>query len=132
MPPLSGTIKTYIKWIGALLLLSFLIIIYKRYSPIDSSWFPKCPFRSLTGLQCPGCGSQRAIHDLLNLDILGAFRENALMVVSIPYIVTAFIFESIHHPTSKLLKWRKALFGVKAIYLIFVLVIGFWILRNLL
>jgi hypothetical protein len=54
------------------------------------------------------------------------------MVVSIPYIVTAFIFESIHHHTSKLLKWRKALFGVKAIYLIFVLVIGFWILRNLL
>ncbi|WP_225974845.1 DUF2752 domain-containing protein [Arachidicoccus ginsenosidivorans] len=67
---------------------------------MDSSWFPKCPFRSLTGLQCPGCGSQRAIHDLLNLDILGAFRENALMVVSIPYIVTAFIL----NPSTTLLQ----------------------------
>ena len=42
--------------------------------------FPKCLFFSLTGLQCPGCGSQRALHSLLHLDLVAALRYNAYMV----------------------------------------------------
>lgn len=37
-----------------------------------------CPFHAVTGLLCPGCGSLRALHDLLNMRISAAFRHNAL------------------------------------------------------
>jgi len=127
---LLTAIKPYLKWSAVVLLLGIFIFIYKRFNPVDSVWFPKCPFRALTGLKCPGCGSQRAIHYLLNLDIQSAFKENALLVISIPYIITGFVFDCLRHHTPRLLKWRKALFGVKAIWIIFVLVVGFWILRN--
>src|SRR5690554_8210264 len=40
-----------------------------------------------TGFYCPGCGSQRAIHLLLHGDIIGAFRFNPLMVLTIPIMV---------------------------------------------
>ena len=61
-------------------------VVYFRYNPSDSVYFPKCPFLLLTGLQCPWCGSQRAVHALLHLDFYSAFRYNALLVLSIPYI----------------------------------------------
>ena len=44
-----------------------------------------------TDIKCPGCGSQRAIHSLLNLDIKSAFGYNPLLVCTLPYIIMAFI-----------------------------------------
>ncbi|NBX37755.1 MAG: DUF2752 domain-containing protein, partial [Planctomycetes bacterium] len=36
-------------------------------------------------MQCPGCGSTRAMHDLLNADLVRAFRCNpALVVIGLP------------------------------------------------
>ena len=105
--------------------------VYKNYNPIDYGWFPKCPFRALTGLLCPGCGSQRAVHNLLNLDIKGAFKENGLLVLAIPYMLVGLVFELTKPRSVSLLKWRKTLFGVGAIKFILVLVIVFWIGRNL-
>jgi len=50
-----------------------LVFVYSRFSPEGNAWFPKCIFLQLTGLKCPGCGSQRVIHNLLNLNIQKAF-----------------------------------------------------------
>lgn len=47
--------------------------------PSDRTVLPACPFRSLTGLWCPGCGLTRATHHLLHGDVLGALRYNALL-----------------------------------------------------
>ena len=33
-------------------------------SQFGNQYFPKCPFRFITGLQCPGCGSTRACYQL--------------------------------------------------------------------
>lgn len=68
-------------------------IIFFVFDPSVSALFPKCPFRTLTGLQCPGCGSQRAIHALLHLDIASAFHYNALLVLSLPLIALLFLAE---------------------------------------
>jgi hypothetical protein len=124
-------VRRFIKWGGILAGVSLFVIVYKVYNPYEYSFFPKCPFLELTGFQCPGCGSQRAIHFLLNLDIYHAFQENALLVISIPYIILGFIFESIQKPSSGILRWRNVLFGRNATYCILVIIIGFWILRNL-
>jgi hypothetical protein len=120
-----------IKWSIAIIFLLILVILYKTYNPYGNIYFPKCPFRELTGLKCPGCGSQRAIHYLLNFDILNAIKENVILVLSIPYILTGLVFDTLKKPNEKVLKWRKVLFGQKAIFLILTVIIAFWILRNI-
>ncbi|ATV29311.1 hypothetical protein CTM63_00490 [Prevotella intermedia] len=51
---------------------------------------PKCPFKLVTGLQCPGCGLQRALHALLQGRFLDAIHYNYFFVFAGPYI---FLFE---------------------------------------
>lgn len=63
-----------------------LIVIYGLLDPA-STRFPRCPFFQLTGFKCPGCGSQRAIHQLLHLNIAQAFRYNACLVLFLPVLV---------------------------------------------
>ena len=79
-------------WIAKAVLI--LVTIYYFYNPCNHSIFPKCPFLLLTGLQCPGCGSQRAIHCLLHWDVLKAFHYNALLVFSLPIITVLLLAES--------------------------------------
>lgn len=107
------------------------MIIYAYYDPETNPIFPKCPFRELTGYKCPGCGSQRAIHDLMHLDISSAFHHNLLLVISIPYILVGAVFDLIKNPTARLAIWRQRLFGVKAILIVLLLIIAFWIGRNI-
>lgn len=44
-----------------------------------SSLYPPCPFRTLTGLDCPFCGGLRATHALLTGDIATAADRNILV-----------------------------------------------------
>jgi hypothetical protein len=124
-------IKKIIRLGIPIILIVFIAFFYRIYNPVENNYFPKCPFKEMTGYKCPGCGSQRAIHYLLNFNILKAFNENAILVISIPYLIIGFTFEMSKKVTDKHLKWRKILFGRKAIYLILNIIIAFWILRNL-
>jgi hypothetical protein len=114
-----------------IIVLIILAMMYRTYNPNGNIYFPKCPFRELTGLKCPGCGSQRAVHYILNFDIFNAIKENAILVLSIPYILTGLVFDSLKMPNENILKWRKRLFGRNAIFVILTIIIGFWILRNI-
>lgn len=127
MVPISATLKK----VALLIIIAILALLYKLYSPAEYILFPKCPFRVATSLQCPGCGSQRAIHYLLNLDIYNAIKENAILVFSIPYLLTGLLFDTIKSTDLSFLKWRKILFGEKAIWGILSIIILFWIVRNI-
>ena len=72
--------------VAALSVIAVLVVLYEKYDPADFVLFPKCIFHSITGLQCPGCGSQRAMHALLNLEIGEAVRYNALFVAALPFL----------------------------------------------
>ena len=61
------------------------ILVYALLDPASLP-FPRCPFFSLTGLKCPGCGSQRALHQLLGLHIGEAFKYNAALLLCIPLV----------------------------------------------
>lgn len=81
----------------------------------------------ISGLKCPGCGSQRAVHSLLNFDFLQAFRYNALLVVSVPLVLVLTCAE--------LMRGKKPVFYSKVnspvvIWGIFGIVVLWWILRN--
>lgn len=114
-----------------LLLFSGLLSVYYFYNPSSATtYFLACPLKTVTGYHCPGCGSQRAIHQLLHLNIYSAFRLNPLMVLSLPLIIYAlglkvynYIFRS---------QYRVGLFYSKwFIYGYFGFALLYWVLRNL-
>lgn len=105
-------------------------IIYYTFNPEQYSFFPKCPFHYLTGYNCPGCGSQRAIHHLLNLKIEKAFKANPLMILALPYIGAGIYFEYFGGKTTYP-RIRKKLFGKKAATIALTLTITYWIGRNI-
>ena len=79
--------------VGTMGVLAVCFIFY-FLDPLESPLFPKCPFLLLTGLECPGCGTQRALHNLLHLQFLDAMHYNALLVLSIPYITLLLFAEA--------------------------------------
>ena len=62
-----------------------------------------CPFRSLTGIPCPGCGMTRAWLAALRLDFLAAFRYHP-MFWSVPVLMAYCIFDG-HIIRPKWLNW---------------------------
>lgn len=103
-------------------------IVYFRFNPALYS-FPRCPFLVLTGWQCAGCGSQRALHHLLHGDFYAAFKLNCLLVVAVPYILLGYILEYSTWGQTKI-ALRQWLYGQKAKMIVLVLIISFWFLRN--
>ncbi|MHA6280598.1 DUF2752 domain-containing protein [Salinimicrobium sp. CAU 1759] len=117
---------------GALALLFLgLVVVYAVFDPAVANIFPSCPFHSITGLLCPGCGSQRALHHLLNLQIQTAYSYNPLLIISLPYVVAGAIIDRGFISSQKVEKLRRFFFGRNAIVLILFIIISFWILRNL-
>ncbi|MDD2245685.1 MAG: DUF2752 domain-containing protein [Proteiniphilum sp.] len=114
--------------IGFLLMVA--LFVFYRFDPSVKPFFPKCPFLLATGYECPGCGSQRAIHSLLHLDIRTAFRQNAFMVLALPYIILGIYLEYFggkeQYP-----KIEKFFFGRWAAVVLLVVIFAYWILRNL-
>ena len=60
------------------------VILY-NLNPTEYYFMPKCPLKLITGLSCPGCGIQRAIHALLHGEIVKAISFNYYLVYSGPY-----------------------------------------------
>lgn len=50
-----------------------------------------CPTQVLTHLDCPACGSLRAVHDLTRLDLASAASSNLLLVVALPVVVALWL-----------------------------------------
>jgi hypothetical protein len=85
--------------------------------------FPRCPFQQATGLFCPGCGSQRAIHALTHFDFPRALSFNALAVLALPVLAIAFVRWARGRDAFVVRPWMP-----RALLL---LVVGFTIARNL-
>lgn len=72
-------------------------VMLRLFDPATSGLFPPCPLRYLTGWYCPGCGSLRAIHQLLHGSLRAAWAMNPLTVVLLPFLTyglaSAALFE---------------------------------------
>lgn len=89
---MAGTRRQPIKplALSALLLGAGLAATYFTLDPARYA-FPRCPFFILTGWYCPGCGSQRAIHELLHGRVGRAAGLNLLVVVFAPVLLLSAI-----------------------------------------
>jgi len=62
-----------------------LCILY-FFDPRQHGFYPPCMFHRLTGLHCPGCGSLRAIHQLLHGHVAAAIHFNALLILALIFM----------------------------------------------
>jgi hypothetical protein len=51
-----------------------------------NSVYPLCPFKWLTGWNCPFCGGLRMTHDLLHGDLAASINDNIFLLVGIPML----------------------------------------------
>jgi len=114
----------------ALLLLSIApaaVVLYLA-NPATTSIYPSCPFRLITGLDCPGCGALRVLHQLLHGHLGAAWRLNPLLVLALPVVGygllsdLAVVVRGRPLPRPALPAW--------AIWALLALILAFWVLRN--
>jgi len=126
----SSFIKENISKTITTVVIAAVVIVYYNFNPSHYHFFPSCAFKQITGLQCPGCGGQRAIYSLLHFQFQEAFQYNSLLVCSLPYLSIWILFEN------TILKKRyhyihKIVFGNIAKIIFLMIIIGFWIGRNI-
>lgn len=65
---------------------TLVVVMLRVFDPATSRIFPPCPVWYLTGWYCPGCGSLRAIHQLLHGNLQAAWAMNPLTMILLPFI----------------------------------------------
>jgi hypothetical protein len=83
---------------------------------------PLCPFKHVTGWDCPACGGLRMTHDLLHGDIAAAVADNVFLLIGIPLLALWVVLRRRQHRT---------VLPVTAIIVIAVATITWTVVRNL-
>ena len=65
----------------AILLIAALLLLYP---PAQYHFYPQCPIHQYLHLDCPGCGTTRALAALLRGHLLEALHLNALTTLLLP------------------------------------------------
>ena len=112
-----------------LLLFGVVAFFYFTINPSEVDFMLKCPLYSSTGVYCPGCGSQRAIHHLLHFNIIKAAQNNILFLIA---IIAALYHYSIPLINTRFTKNYKSIFDSnRNLIIVLIITILFWILRNI-
>jgi len=107
-----------------------LALLYFFIDARYTNFFPRCPFFTLTGLYCPGCGSQRAVSALLHGKFLQALNYNAILVASLPFIIySAYVTTA--NAFGKHQKVQKIFYSPVFVKIVFCIVVIFAVLRNI-
>ena len=123
--PKSGN---WVRWAAAVGGMSLLLAVLFCFDPSNHSFYPTCLLYRTTGLLCPGCGSLRAMHQLLHGQVRAAFQFNALLVLALPvcgWLAAAYAYRRLrHYPVGPALP-------VRWLWVFAAIVLAFAIWRNL-
>ncbi|MGY4709032.1 DUF2752 domain-containing protein [Mycolicibacterium sp. CBM1] len=86
------------------------------------SLFPPCPFKLLTGWNCPACGGLRMTHDLLHGDLAAAVVDNVFLLIGLPVLALWILWR---------VKTGQRAFTVPAVVVIAVAAVAWTVVRNL-
>ncbi len=89
------------------------------FDPAQHDFYPRCPFHTLTGLDCPGCGSTRALHELVHGHVGAAMRLNPLAVLALPALALGLAI-------------RPRLRKPECVWILLTVTVAFGIFRNVL
>lgn len=70
-----------------------LAAILRFFPPSRYAFYPPCPFHTLLGILCPGCGATRALAALLAGRWAEAARQNPLVVALAPALAVGAALE---------------------------------------
>lgn len=122
------TVKTRTAIIAVIVSAAAIAVLF-IFNPTQVNFYPPCIFHSLTGLYCPGCGTARALHQLLHGNIRAALSYNLLTMASLPILLAlgirsmaARIGNTPYKPVFKSAFWP---------WLIVAILVAFGILRNI-
>lgn len=117
------------RWASALFVLLSLTALLALAWKSPQSWgIPPCPFYDLTGFLCPGCGTLRATHSLLQGNLVQALGFNPLLVLFLPYMGFFWLSQAVAAVTAK--TWSRPA-SPRWGWAAFALIVSFWVLRNL-
>ncbi len=105
--------------------LSFLYL----FNPSTSTLYPACPFLAFTGCYCPGCGSLRALHQLMRGHLTTAFGLNPLIMLSVQFVGYFFL----SHATFALVGHTLRAFFIRPVLIwsLLAVILAYWVLRNI-
>lgn len=95
-----------------------LIIFFSFFDPTTFPFFPRCFFHALTGFECPGCGTSRALHAIVHGKIIAAFSYNPILFLAIPTVII-LIFS------------KRARRSVALPIVVLIVILLYWVIRNL-
>ncbi len=106
------------------------VVVLFLFNPEEhGAIYPQCWLHKFTGLDCPGCGSLRALHQLTHGHLVTAFRFNPLLVLLLPVAVWMAVCELTWQATGK--KLPGITMRPWSWWLLLVVIILFGIGRNL-
>lgn len=114
--------------VAAAIVAIVIIFLYYHFDPATAGFFPRCPSKYFFGYDCPGCGSQRALHALLHGDFAAAFAYNAYLFFIIPFL---FLFFFSYVFRNRFPRLHAAVDSTVSAVIVLVLTIAWWIVRNL-
>lgn len=113
----------------ALGLVAAILILYE-FDPAEGR-YPVCPFHYLTGLHCPGCGTLRALHQLLHGNVAAALSLNLLSTIAIPILLVGLIRSRVggakQTPAPPVAGRR---WPIHPAWLVVIVIVAFGVLRN--
>jgi hypothetical protein len=108
----------------AVVLLAVTASVLYAVDPSRQMLTPPCPYRTLTGLACPGCGLTRCVHALLHGEFARAFAYNPWIFAGAP---AALVFAALPRVADQPQTLRLRT-GIAWTMLAFTL--AFWVWRN--
>jgi hypothetical protein len=122
----GGTRTAWAAPVGALAAGAVAVAVVATIDPEQPGHYPTCPFLSVTGWWCPGCGSLRAVHALAHGDVATAVDRNVLLVLTLPVLLVAWTAWLRRTITGRA---QRAL-PLAALWTGLAIVGAFWVLRN--
>lgn len=86
-----------------------------------------CPFRTLTGFLCPGCGVSRLCLALLRGDLAGAWAANLALCLALPPVAALLVWRGVGYVKGRgPARWENQVWLTLAVLLVI-----FGVARNL-
>lgn len=103
-------------------------MVYYFYDPSTAHFAPRCALRVLTGYDCPGCGSQRALHAALHGHWADAWHYNSFLFFAIPGALFWIVVENGRHRWPRL---HAAVTRPAVLVAVLLAILAWWVARNL-
>ena len=114
----------------AIIAVAVVVFLYIT-NPLDSQIAPKCFWKLATGLDCPGCGFQRALHAFLHGRFADAARFNFFLILALPYLFAVILSDIVFRGELRA-KWQRVTHSRYTLWAYIIIYFIWWIVRNIL